>query len=308
MGYKLNYEIYKDVFSVPKSLTEKNLSVASANQLKVILCALSDTREISVEKISSIVGISEYECRCALDFWVERGFVFSDDSLAPPEKKVEGKKHANVKAVEMPEFSEVSKRAEEDPRIADLLQQAQTALGRTISRSEQRHLLYYHDDCGLPYEVILMLLGYAKSINKMGFNYIDKIAKSWADDDIDTYEKAEKQIDKALKTMSREHKVRKALGLGDRKFSTKESNLITRWVEEFHYDVDILSLGYDKTVDSIGKFDMKYLDKILTAWYQQGVKTTEEAEKASLESKPKGKEKKTSYDITEIEKNIFKNA
>ena len=186
MGYRINYEIYKDVFSVPKSIVEKNLRVASVEQLKVILAALSSA-SITAEAISRVTGVSEYECALALDFWVERGILFSDNSAvqaADIEKKFE-----NVSRLEKPSFDEVLKRAEESPEIADLLRQAQMALGRTISRSEQRSLVFYRDTYGLPYEVILLLLGYAKSIDKMNFGYIDKIAKDWGEKEINTYER-----------------------------------------------------------------------------------------------------------------------
>ncbi|MBQ5321497.1 MAG: DnaD domain protein, partial [Oscillospiraceae bacterium] len=279
MGYRINYEIYKDVFSVPKSIVEKNLRVASVEQLKVILAALSSA-SITAEAISRVTGVSEYECALALDFWVERGILFSDNSAvqaADIEKKFE-----NVSRLEKPSFDEVLKRAEESPEIADLLRQAQMALGRTISRSEQRSLVFYRDTYGLPYEVILLLLGYAKSIDKMNFGYIDKIAKDWGEKEINTYEKAEALIDKLVRTRQKEFKVRKALDLGDRKLTVTENRLIARWTDEFGYDVDILSLGYDKTVDGIGKLDMRYLDKILTSWYQNNVKTIEDAENLAM--------------------------
>ena len=142
----------------------------------------------------------------------------------------------------------------------------------------------------------------------MNFGYIDKIAKDWGEKEINTYEKAEALIDKLVRTRQKEFKVRKALDLGDRKLTVTENRLIARWTDEFGYDVDILSLGYDKTVDGIGKLDMRYLDKILTSWYQNNVKTIEDAENLAMLEKKKKKEKETSYDLSEVEKNLFKNA
>lgn len=305
MGYRINYEIYRDVFSVPKSIVEKNLRVASSEQLKVILAALSGT-SINPDAISKATAVSEYECAAALEFWAERGILISDGKETLGRADIE-KKFDNVISLSMPSFEEALKRAEESPEIADLFRQAQMALGRTISRTEQQSLVFYKDSLGLPYEVILLLLGYAKAIDKMNFSYINKIAKDWGEKEIDTYEKAEEIIDKLMRRRQKEYKVRKALSLGERKLTQTETRLIDRWTDEFKYDIDILSLGYDTAVDAIGKLDMRYLDKILTSWHQGGVETVSDAEKLLDTNKKKRKEKETSYDLTEIEKNLFKN-
>lgn len=309
MGYRINYENYNDTFTVPKSLAEKNLKIASSEQIKVILAVLSGNGETRPEELSARTGVSVYECRCALEFWAERGFLLSDETdTSCKETPAPEKKFTNVKSLEKPEFSDVLKRAEESDRVADLLRQAQMILGRTISASEQASLVFYLDTYGLPYEVVLMLLGYAKSIGKQNFRYIDKVALDWAEKEINTHEKAEKYIDRLIKQKEREYRVRRILSLGDRKLSANEQKLIKRWTEEFCFSDEMLAFGYDKTVDSIGKLDMRYLDKILTSLYQNGIKTIKAAENADLSVKEKKPRRaKTSYDLQEVEENLFKN-
>lgn len=317
MRYSVNYKIYENVFSVPKSLAEKDMKISSGDQIKVLLCVLSSSNEITAESVAKKTGISVYECECALQFWTERGYLLSEDKISLSETtsaENAEKKFSNVRSLEKPQYFEVLKRAEESDEIKDLLQSAQVAFGRTVSSTEQTSLLYYHDTYGLPPEVILMLLRYAVSIGKTNFRYIDKIALDWAEKEINTFEKAEKYLEKAELERSREGKVRRVFGLGDRKLSANEKKLINRWCVDFGYDMDILAVGYNKTVDSIGKFDMKYLDRILTAWHTEGIKTAEAAEIAAEaspeENKAARKRKKvgeTSYDVSEIEKSIFKN-
>ena len=51
-----------------------------------------------------------------------------------------------------------------------------------------------HDTDGLPVGVIIMLMQYAVSVGKGNIKYIEKMAISWANEEIDTVEKAENKI------------------------------------------------------------------------------------------------------------------
>ena len=47
------------------------------------------------------------------------------------------------------------------------------------------------DDYGLPADVILMLLQYAKSRGRDNTSYIESVGKSWADRGINSHERAQ---------------------------------------------------------------------------------------------------------------------
>jgi DnaD/phage-associated family protein len=308
LGYRVNFEKYANTFAVPRELTEKNIKIATEEQIKVLLCVLSVNSEVYPEVIADMSGVSVYETECALDFWVERGFLLSDGETTIVSKKAPEKKFLNVVSLEKPEYSECLKRAEESSVVADMLRQAQVMLGRTVSGSETQSLIFYHDTYGLPCEVILMMLGYAAAAGKQNFRYIDKVALDWAEKEINTYDKAEKYIDKLLKSREREYRLRKILSIGDRKLSQNEKKYIARWTEELMLSDELISVGYDRMVDAISKVSFNYLDKILTSFYQSGIKTAEEAEKIDISDAPKPpKKKKSSYNTGEVNGGIFNN-
>ena len=309
MAYRVNFEKYANTFTVPRELVEKNLKTSSEEQIKVLLCVLSINGEIYPEVISDIAGVSLYETECALDFWVQRGFLLSDGEKTDlVSKKAPEKKFLNVVSLEKPEYHECLKRAEESAVLSDMLRQAQMMLGRTVSGSETQSLVFYHDTYGLPCEVILMMLGYAKAAGKQNFRYIDKVALDWAEKEINTYDKAEKYIDKLLKSKEREYRIRKILSIGDRKLSQNEKKYIARWTEELALSDELIAIGYDRMVDAISKVSFNYLDKILTSFYQSGIKTAEEAEKIDISDvKKPPKKKDTSYSSGEVKGGIFNN-
>lgn len=312
LGYRINFENFNNTFTVPKSLVEKNIKIASGEQVKVLLAFLSFGGNCSVEDVSAATGSSVYDCTCALDFWTERGLILSDEieiTNQISQKEIE-KRFDNVKEIARPQFSDVLIRSKEDSNFAELLQRAQMILGRTISSTEQEWLLYYVDTYGLPCEVIITMLGYLKSIDDYSFRYINKVALDWAEKEINTLSKAEEHIDKLLYKRKREYRIRKILDIGSRKLTKKESSLFERWTIEMGLPDELLEFGYDVTVDHAGKLSMAYLDKVLTSIYQNGVKTVEEAEKLDFSFKKRKaakKAKETSYNIEEVDNNLFKN-
>lgn len=307
MGYLINFEKYNKVFAVPSSLVEEHIKLASLLQIKVLLAVLKEGKA-EEEEIAKLLGERVAEISDALDFWAERGILKGEGQPVPESEVTTGyRKITNVQSVSKPTFTDALKRAEESEEIAQMLRMAQDVLGRTISSSELSSLIFYKDHYGLPEAVIIMLLGYSKSIGKMSFRYIDKMALDWSEKGILSLESAENHIEKLRAKSEKESRIRKLLSIGDRKLSANEKKLFSRWTDEFSFGYDMISLAYDKTVDNIGKYDIRYMDKILTSWYANKIKNprdVEQDEKAISEAKAS---KESSFDIDEIEKNIFKN-
>ena len=83
--------------------------------------------------------------------------------------------------------------AGENPEIAELLNEAQEAYGRTISPSEQEMIVNLVTFYGLSYGAVLMLLGYCRREREAGraisAGYFYKIAEKWLDDCFDRKER-----------------------------------------------------------------------------------------------------------------------
>ena len=200
------------MFSVPQAVAEKHLKLASEYQLKALLIILSSAGISTDEEISKRLGITVSDVRSIMEFWQAEGVVcLSGEEALKPEKlqqpaeaepKQETKKPLPVKKekqeikISAPNLSpkDIACLAGENPEIAELLNEAQEAYGRTISPSEQEMIVNLVTFYGLSYGAVLMLLGYCRREREAGraisAGYFYKIAEKWLDEGITTVEEA----------------------------------------------------------------------------------------------------------------------
>ncbi len=53
--------------------------------------------------------------------------------------------------------------------------------------------------------------------------------------------------------------------------------MISCWFETYGFDLDMVRLAYEISVERTGKLAFRYIDKILSNWRQLGYKTVEQA-------------------------------
>lgn len=76
-----------------------------------------------------------------------------------------------------------------------------------------------------------------------------------------------------------EKMIRKLLGLGERALTQKEKTMFTQWFETWRFTEDIVTLAFEKTVDTISRADINYINAILRRWNHLGYSSIEEIEK-----------------------------
>lgn len=316
MNYQINLGDWGAVFAVPASLVDQHMKLAGAAQLKALLWLLRHcTAENSLETIAGGIGLSTGDTADALQYWVACGLLSSQGDLLYPSdvkptasdiRKNSGQ--APVPPIHMPakpkdtsisnqtadlptqkttflasstpkpNSAEVTKRQAESSEISFLLNEAQVRLGKLISPGDCATLIHLHDWAGLPVSVILMVIEYATSLEKTNMRYIEKVAVSWANDEIDTLEKAEQKLQEMHAQKNTWNKVRNTLGLSSRMPSQRESDFSMKWVDEYKMPLDLIRLAYDECVDNTGKISFAYMNKILERWFDAGVKNKNDTE------------------------------
>ena len=203
-----------------------------------------------------------------------------------------------------PDMQHVVVRMGESDSIKYLMQEAETIFGKTLSPAMASTLLTICDDYGLPVEVAVMLIHYAKEVGKTGTAYIDSVARDWAQSGIFTLEAAEQKLQELGERRQAWAKVQSAAGLPRRAPSKKEEDAAYRWVFQWKFTGEMLSAAYERCVDNTGKFNVNYINKVLEGWRKNGVRNLQELEE--LETKKKeDREAAKSYDIDELEKMSF---
>ena len=81
-----------------------------------------------------------------------------------------------------------------DEGLAILYQEAQRAFVTPMSTTETKKLYAIHTELCLPVPVILMMINYAQTNNKVSIKYLEKMALDWRKKGIDTVEKAEQHF------------------------------------------------------------------------------------------------------------------
>ena len=83
--------------------------------------------------------------------------------------------------------------------------------------------------------------------------------------------------------------------------SENEKKYIELWFRDYGFSLEMVQLAYEKTVDTIGKLNFKYIDKILKGWYEDKITNPEDAKKEH--ARPQAKDgKKTSYDLEVLDR------
>lgn len=320
MEYTLQMGLWNSVFAVPTALVDRYLKLAGKEQLQVLLWMLRHGGEsVSPELLAEELGLDQDSVLDGLEYWVQEGLLtgksgeFSPAPVqeaprptpapaAAPQKELD--KLPPKKRLLKPDTQHLTARMGESPEICFLMQEAETTFGKTISPAMASTLLTICDDYGLPVEVVVMLIHYAKEVGKTGTSYIDSVARDWAQSGIFTLEAAESKLQDLDQRRQAWAKVQSAAGLPRRSPSKKEEDAAFRWVWEWKFTVEMLSAAYERCVDNTGKFNVNYIDKILDGWHKNGVRNLQELEALDAKKKEDRENTKT-YDIEELEKMSF---
>ena len=324
MDFNVNFGILDGIFAVPNCVVDKHIKLAGAVQLKALLYILRHSGEpINYEEMASQLSFSCADTKDAVNYWKEVGVLLEIDATntpQPAEIKRETKviqaiapavlqvpspviENGNLKKLTTTNrFSqkEAFTRMESSEEIKFLVDQCRALLARELLGSDVAALVSIHDWVGLPLDVILMAVEYCASQRRTDMRSVERQCTSWADRGINTHEQAEAFIKAKAAQHIHENLIQSAFGISGRSLSAKERDAIAAWFNDYGYDLPVIRIAYDKTVDSTGKLSFAYLSKILSNWHEKGIKTAEQAAAESI-TKPQKSSNGSSFDISSFE-------
>lgn len=142
-------------------------------------------------------------------------------------------------------------------------------LDRPLKPMDLQLILYLYEELHFSAELIMYLYEYCVSKGKKSASYMEAVALTWAENGIDTEEKA-----KEATASYNDHfnTVNKAFGL-NRAPGQIERQYITKWVEVFGFSDEIIEEACNRTLLRTQKPDFKYTDRILETWFKKDVKS-----------------------------------
>ena len=300
-------------FSVPLSVVKEHLADCDGIKLKTILLILSDpSAHIDPKFLADSLSMTLADIRDALNFWVRKGLIScaedgsfsvvaqSSASISAPFSPVEKVSKPAPARLTPNEVHTITQR---QPIVRSLLHETEAILGKTLTSTDISTIISLYDWAGIPGDVILMVVAHCASLDKRNLRYIEKTALSWLEMGLDTVEKVESYLNEQTVIRRREKEVQSAFGIYDRKLTGKEREAIAKWYGEYEFAIDLIRLAYEKTVENTGKVSFPYIGKILSSWYEKGIRTPAQA-LAESSAPPKNTEnakKEYSFDLESFE-------
>ncbi len=301
-------------FNVPLALSDKYIKLASEYQLKALLIILSTNGRNSSGEIAKRLGITAADAEELMEFWISEKVVSADGILpaAPPAacpvqaETDEKKTAAPIKKIQItaPVLTpkDIVAAAQENPEIAELLNEAQIVLGRTLSHNEREMLVNMVDFYGMKTEIVLMILQYWRSVNEKehsrakGVAYVLKIAQNWMEEGIQTIEDAEEKLKSLEKGDRLWAEIISLAGISHKKPTLKQSEMVLEWSRNF--SIEMISCAIEQMRENTASPSLPYVNKILKQWKKNGVKTPADvaAEKERFEKSKAPKQAVKGYD------------
>lgn len=271
---------------ISKQFIEEELPSAPPLYVSVYLMSLG-TKAPAAE-VAKKLNVTESDVLRAWAYWKDRGFLQPEENAVP--KKIPlASQRPDYSPAELAEY-------QKHEEIQQLFQSAEQKLGKLLSQQDMSLLFGLHDWLGLPLDVIDLLLSYCTENGHKGIRYMEKVALGWAEEGIDTVEKAAEHI-AMRKTGFRT--ILRAFGQGNRLPVAAEEDYMKKWLGEYALPLDVVKTACERTVLQTGKASFPYADSILRHWKAAGVKTLEDiavqdqafaAKKSINENRPAAKE------------------
>lgn len=198
---------------------------------------------------------------------------------------------------------------------AQILFVAEQYIGKPLSTSEIKTILFFSDKLGFSIDLIDYLIQYCVDKGKKDFRYIEKVAISWAEENITTPKQAAKAVHKYDKAV---YDILKALGRTGQP-TKAEADYAVKWLKNYGFTSDIIMEACKRTVLATDKHRFEYADSILKSWNQGNVhhkadiKLLDEAyaKKKPAKQSPSSSQfnqfMHTDYDFDALEKEILSN-
>jgi DnaD/phage-associated family protein len=278
---KLNFG--QEVLVLPASVLS-HLDAATPEQLRVLLWLASDLSLCTKHKqLAKLAGCDTATARDAVDFWCACGLMGEvGESAVPVMATVSTETPTKKKlqrADELPNYTsvELAELLEARASVRVLIDEAQRILGKMFNPNDVNIMVGMLDYLGMNEECILLLLAHCKRIGKSNLRAIEKYAYTLIDKGINDVESLEAEICTLEAMHTFEGEVRALFGMKNRALTSKESKMLSAWLS-FGYDINIVRMAYEITVNATGEPSVAYANAILEKWNANAWKTEAEIE------------------------------
>lgn len=150
---------------------------------------------------------------------------------------------------------------------AQLLFVAESYIGKPLTPSEIKTILFFTDVLHFSEDLIDYLIQYCVERGKKDFKYIEKVAINWAEEGVTTPKQAQQYATRYDKNV---YAIMNELGKKNSPTS-KEIEYINRWTKEYGFTTDIILEACERTVLATDRHRFEYAEGILSSWKRENV-------------------------------------
>ena len=258
MPYKLA-EYHGDTLAVPQ-LVVSHLTQTDGDTIRAALYLLQ-TGNTDPRTMARALGLSSVEAaKRALQYWAGAGLLVNDRGGAP------------IPEPEKPQKIDLA--SLNDPYVAVLCEEAQTAFGKALSRSEMQRLVGLYLNDGWQPDVILLCCAEVTRLGRRTIAAVTHLLARWREDGVETGEDAERWLQRAKQREAWCQDAAAQFGIEPRALTNWERRTIARWHEEMGIGREMID---EALLRANGKNTVRYVDGILRAWRAQGITTIDAA-------------------------------
>lgn len=312
------------VTPVPNIFIDEYMPSADGNFVKVYLAGLVEALNscsLSGDLLSRKLGLLESDILKAWEYWDLKGLVkltktgseFAIEFLNAYDVYMADKTSLNPGGIYSPEIIHLKMN---NPNVKDMFESIEKLIGRILSTKEISMYLSWLDDYSFSPEVIILLIEYCKSKNKIDPRYIEKIAIAWHDLNIVSVDEAQKYIAQYEGKFNNYRLVLDFLGLKENELMKPQEDFLDKWFVKWEFSLEMVLEACRICSLRINEPNFSYIDGILSNWYKKGMKTVKEIETGDPKNKSKNVKFKApvnsfnsytqrTYNVKELEKKLL---
>lgn len=238
---------------------------APGDYIKVYLFGLmqaSCSAELSEQSIGRSLNLTELQILEAFEYWQNKGVLTLTGS----------------NPIQCSFLQPAVEAAPQNQKLypnQNYIAEIQSILNRTLTPNEIKTFLDFVQVYGLKTDIVISLVKHCSSESVRGRSvsvaYLEKMAANWADEGIDTPEKAELKINCYNAITSGALRVIRRLDTSSSRLPTAdEQELYEKWTNQWGFTQDAILLAMSDTTAAL-KPSMKYLDGILKSYHDKGI-------------------------------------
>ena len=290
---------------VENTFIDRFMPAASGDFVKIYLyllrCVQEGNKDVTISQIADALNYTEADVKRALGYWKRMQMLDFDDDSDSGDNGSAGSVMVSSDAADSvpagmapagsapassgsaPSGSKIMEFRPAQPQkspsrdeISSVFFVAETYLGRLLTTTEQRTLLYFMTDLGMDADLIDFLLEYCVSKNHTSFHYIQKVAQNWYQDGIRTVEQARRE---GSLFKNEYFEIFRSLGIQCRVPTPAETEYMDRWLGEYAFTTDLICRACERTILQTGKAQFSYTDSILRSWHENNVRSLTDVER-----------------------------